>query len=387
MVQGRVAAAFAIAVLASAGAAVSAPLDAEMGRALFERNWVAPPSSTGSDDGLGPLFDARSCTACHAGGGPGRVAQVGRGSVVRIGNSHGTPGPIYGSQFQISSLPGFAPEGKVSIRTHSQGGMRVFAVGAVSLNYGPMVAGNKAALRRAPSLRGIGLLASIPVTEIRRRADPADRNRDGISGRRGTGRFGWKATQATIASQVEIAMMRDLGLSTSGQPFAWGDCTAWQPACRAGPHGARPGDVEVSDQLRELIVAYLRSLPPPEPLNTASRGFTAFNEAGCAECHAALRGADGNVVAAYTDLLLHDLGEKLDDGIAEANARASEWRTAPLWDLAAHLKAGGLMHDGRARTVAEAVAWHGGEAAAARARFNVLPAPDRKAIADFLTGR
>jgi CxxC motif-containing protein (DUF1111 family) len=85
--------------------------------------------------------------------------------------------------------------------------------------------------------------------------------------------------------------------------------------------------------------------------------------------------------------LLHDLGENVDDGIAEGNARPSEWRTAPLWDLAALMRAGGLMHDGRARNVTEAVAWHGGEGTNARAKFNALPQPDKQAIADFLMRR
>jgi CxxC motif-containing protein (DUF1111 family) len=369
------------------GAAQAAPPDVELGRILFERNWVAAPSSIGSDDGLGPLFDAPSCVACHAGGGPGRVGAVGRGSVVRVGNARGTPGTKYGSQFQVSALPGLPAEGRISIRPRSEAGLRVFSVGALSLGYGTMAAETKAALRRAPSLRGIGLLASVPVTEIRRRADPTDRNHDGISGRRGLGRFGWKATQPTVTDQVEIALMRDMGLSTTAFPDPWGDCTEYQPACRAGPHGARAGEVEVPDQLRDMIVAFLRALPPPAPLNTASRGFTAFNAAGCAQCHAALRGADGDIVAAYTDLLLHDLGKPLDDGIVEGNAAGAEWRTPPLWDTAANMRAGGLMHDGRARTVEEAIAWHGGEAAAARARFNALPKPDRRALVDFLLGR
>jgi CxxC motif-containing protein (DUF1111 family) len=242
-------------------------------------------------------------------------------------------------------------------------------------------------LRRAPSLHGIGLLAAIPYREIGSRADPADRNRDGISGRVGVGRFGWKATQQTLASQVEMAFMRDMGLSTSGHPQHWGDCTAVQPACRKGPSGAARGAVEVPDRLRDLIVAYLRTLAPPRPLDAGARGHDVFVAIGCAQCHANPRGAHGLAVPAYSDLLLHDLGRDLDDGIAEGNAQPSEWRTAPLWDVAASLKAGGLMHDGRARNVKEAVAWHGGEADGARARFNALSARDRLALIDFLMGR
>ncbi|MEI9933001.1 MAG: di-heme oxidoredictase family protein [Rhizomicrobium sp.] len=90
-----------------------------------------------------------------------------------------------------------------------------------------------------------------------------------------------------------------------------------------------------------------------------------------------------NAVYAYTDLLLHDLGPGLDDGIAEGAARSSEWRTAPLWDVAGSLARGGLLHDGRARNIEEAVAWHGGEASQARQAFNALSSNDRKLLNDF----
>jgi CxxC motif-containing protein (DUF1111 family) len=94
--------------------------------------------------------------------------------------------------------------------------------------------------------------------------------------------------------------------------------------------------------------------------------------------------ADGRPVAAYTDLLLHDMGPDLNDGIKEGAAEAGEWRTAPLWNVAQSLKIGGLLHDGRARSVAEAIEWHGGEAAAARARFRALSAADKAALAAFV---
>ena len=384
MVQGRVILALAFAALA--GGARAGNLDAQMGKALFERNWVAAPSSTKSNDGLGPLYDARSCSSCHANGGPGRIGVIGAGMAVRIGNERGTGDPLYGTQLQTRALPGLTPEGAPRIEWLPVVALREpHVLGA--LNFGALAEDSRVALRRAPSLRGIGLLASIPRSEILSRADPSDRNRDGISGRAGTGRFGWKATQPTIAAQDEMALMRDIGLSTTGHPDPWGECTAAESKCRAGPHGAKPGEVEVPDALRDLIVAYLISLPPPKPLNTGSRGRAVFEDIGCAACHADPRGAGGKPVPAYSDLLLHDMGVVLDDGIAEGNAHSSEWRTAPLWDVAEELAKGGLMHDGPARSVEEAIEWHGGEAARARAKFDALPAPDKAALVAFLSGR
>jgi CxxC motif-containing protein (DUF1111 family) len=144
--------------------------------------------------------------------------------------------------------------------------------------------------------------------------------------------------------------------------------------------------VELPDKLRDLIASYLRTLYLPDGLKKISPGFAVFRRTGCMGCHANLKDAGGEEVQAYTDLLLHDMGPELDDGIAEGNAHSSEWRTAPLWDVAGSLSQGGLLHDGRARSVDEAVAWHGGEASQARSAFNALSSKDRKLLDDFLLG-
>src|SRR5262249_40586853 len=109
-----------------------------------------------------------------------------------------------------------------------------------------------------------------------------------------------------------------------------------------------------------------------------------FAAIGCSSCHATLTGRNGKPVAAYTDLLLHNMGDGLNDGIREGAAPPGEWRTAPLWNTAETLKLGGLLHDGRARTVGEAIAWHGGEAAAARSRYEALSETDKAALVAFV---
>ena len=366
-------------------------LDAAAGRALFERSWISAPSSQHSDSGLGPLYDARSCNACHAGGGAGHVSgnAVGAGMIVRLGSSDGHPDPIYGEQLQTRALPGIAPEAELSIGWDIRAGRRVPTLDIARLHYGSFDPQTRAGVRRAPSLFGLALLAQIPDAEILSHA-----KNDGTSGKPGwvvsssgerkLGRWGWKATSPDLTTQVEAAFQRDFGMSTSGRPGAYGECTARETACRNAAHGA---EIEAPDTVRDLIVAYLLALPPPQANAPPShRGFAVFRDAGCLGCHAVLKTASGQDVPAYTDLLLHDLGPGLDDGIAEGAAKPGEWRTAPLWDVAESLARGGLLHDGRARSIAEAVSWHGGEASRARTTFNALSSNDRKVLEAFLLG-
>lgn len=391
MVQGRVI--LALAALATPALATQS-LDAAIGKALFERNWVSAPSSTKSEDGLGPLYDAPSCASCHqqAKGSPDEDS-VPPGMVTRLGNARGTGDPVYGFQLQTRAVIGHTPEGNPDMQWTPKGDLRVSTVTLYSLGYGPLSPDTKVALRRAPSVSGVGLLAQVPESEILKRADPDDKDHDGIRGRPSyvsidgkqvLGRFGWKATQPDLRAQTAMAFSRDLGLSTSLHPEPWGDCTQAEKECRAGPHGAEAGEVEIADSLVNLIVTYLASLPAPKA-NTG-HGEALFAEAGCGACHATLALANGTPVRAFTDLLLHDLGEGLNDGIKEGAATPGEWRTAPLWDVVESLKLGGLLHDGRARTVAEAVEWHGGEAATARERFRALNPADKAALAAFISG-
>jgi CxxC motif-containing protein (DUF1111 family) len=348
-------------------------LDVATGWTLFKRPWISEPSSLSAGGGIGPLYDARACNSCHIGGGPGRVAEdaIGEGLAVRTGHD-----PVYGDQIQTRALPGFDPEADVAFHWEEKSGARTPELDFTKLYYGPLTA--HVALRRAPSLFGIGLLESVPESEILKG--------HGHAARIGTslGRFGWKATMPGITDQVATAFQRDFGIATSGLPGAWGECTEAEKACRAAPGAA----VELPDNMRDYLVAYLRSLQPVAAgPRAAAPGFAVFKASGCLACHAVLKDAHGAPVRAYTDMLLHDMGPGLDDGIAEGDARSSEWRTAPLWNLAGELNQGGLLHDGRARSVAEAVNWHGGEASQARAAFNALSPKRRKLLESFLTGK
>jgi CxxC motif-containing protein (DUF1111 family) len=358
-------------------------VDAAAGWALFKRAWISQPSSLEAGGGLGPLYDARACNACHVGGGAGRVAEdaIGDGLVVRVGRADAGADPTYGRQLQTHALAGFDPEADVAFHWTTAERKRAASVEIAALHYGALGEGTQVALRRAPSLLGVGRLEDIPEKEILSRPGKPAWLAAG-DGKRVLGRFGWKATAPDLATQIAFAFQRDFGIGTQALPGAYGECTVAEKACRA----AAGPDVEVPDSFRDRIRAYLRTLVTTPP--DASRpGFAVFANAGCAACHAILKDAVGQPVPAYTDLLLHDMGPGLDDGIADGAAKSSEWRTAPLWDMAENLARGGLLHDGRARSIEEAVLWHGGEASQARAAFNALSPSRRKLVVDFLLGR
>jgi CxxC motif-containing protein (DUF1111 family) len=259
--------------------------------------------------------------------------------------------------------------------------------------------------RQAPPLIGMGALDGVPEAAILAFADPEDRDGDGIRGRPSRvwsrsegrlvlGRFGWKASGAGLADQVAAAFAQDLGLSTPLRPEPWGDCTPRQAGCRAAPAGVAPGEAaEVAPALFELLLGYLRGLavPPRRAAGGAAvlAGERLFTGLGCAACHRpALPDAAGRPLAAFTDLLLHDMGPDLADGRPDEEAGGRDWRTPPLWGLGlAAAVAGrpvGFLHDGRARSPLEAVLWHGGEAQPARDRVLGLPAADRAALVAFL---
>jgi CxxC motif-containing protein (DUF1111 family) len=379
-----------LAALVAATAALAAPKDdvvlgeeAAGGWALFKRPWISEPSSLSAGGGVGPLYDARSCDSCHMGGGPGRVGvdALGSGMAIRVGRSDAKGDPVYGTQIQLLARPGYEPEARAAFHWDDKT-PRAPTIDFAQMNYGPLAPGSHAALRRAPSLFGIGRLEAIPESEIVAQAKRSG-GRPALLGDDRLGRFGWKAAESQLPSQIEVAFQRDFGISTGGHPGPYGECTEAQTLCRAV--GGK--DPELPDQFRDLLATFLRLLRAPEGLDEKAPGFAVFRDAGCLSCHAIMKDTKGMPVHAYTDLSLHDLGAGLDDGIAEGVAKSSEWRTAPLWNVSGELAQGGLLHDGRARDVAEAVQWHGGEASRARAAFNALSLKKRKLLDDFLLGR
>jgi len=365
------------------------PLDAVAGKALFKRNWIPAPSSTDASNGLGPLFTARSCTSCHAGGEGARVVmreegyQDLAGAVVRFGRADGSTDPYYGLELQTNAVPGLTPEGSA----------RFLPQLTYSLNGPALSDGVKAGARLAPPLFGRAAFALVPDEEILKRADPNDSNHDGTAGRanvtaHGIGRFGWKAAQVTLEDQVAHAFAFDIGLSSPKQPIPYGDCTRLETACLAAPNGESPAfdGREISVVMLGLVAGYLETLRArPAAIYPAAAGL--FDKAGCAVCHVpTLATRDGNSIPAFTDLLLHDMGAALDDGVGEPGVKSSEWRTAPLIEGNSRAPARRYLHDGSAATVSEAVGKHGGEAAHSRDLFEALAAEDKKRLVDYVNG-
>jgi len=403
-------------------------MDFVLGKSLFEKLWVSSPSSTTASDGLGPLYNARSCLQCHPKNGRGRPteannpADVASSMLVRLGLPSQAPEPNYGSQFQTRAVQGVLAEGAIQLAytpvtvTLDDGEvvtLRKPNITLTQLNYGALHPDTQLSARIAPAVIGLGLLEKIPDDHIIARADPEDTNNDGISGRinevvdfktgeKRLGRFGWKAGQPTLLQQNSIALFTDIGISSPMFTSGYGDCTPLQARCRQLPNGnsAHMDDAEASGQMVALITTYTQHLMVPKrripdvQKADIDQGEALFSQLGCQNCHTpnfsfttdkAQRKTIN--VQPYTDLLLHDLGEGLADHRPEQGANGREWRTAPLWGIGL---AGVIndhrffLHDGRARTLQEAILWHGGEAEQSTRAYRQLSKAQRQQLIQFL---
>lgn len=396
-----------------------------VGNSFFNQNWIAAPASADSRDGLGPLFNARSCSGCHFKDGRGRPPEAGAtltSLLIRISmaNRRGPNGapigdPTYGEQLQGNGLPGVPKE--VDVKIDYEEVAASFPDGECyvllrphyrfeELGYGPLAADVRTSPRVAPAMIGLGLLEAVPDESLLALADEDDRNGDGISGRPNRvtdivnhrvaiGRFGWKAEQPSVLQQIAAAFQEDLGLSTA--LFPGQNDTPKEALARAQPTGGAP---EVTDAILKSIVLYARVLAVPARRNHEDRsvahGEDLFLRVGCASCHVPtlrtqavkdLPELRAQKIHPYSDLLLHDMGPGLSDERPSFLAVGSEWRTPPLWGIGLVEKVNGhtlFLHDGRARNFKEAILWHAGEAGPARERFVRLPRGEREALIAFL---
>ncbi|MBS1576260.1 MAG: c-type cytochrome [Bacteroidetes bacterium] len=390
----------------------------EIGDVQFEATFVSAPAPV--NPGRGPLFNNVSCASCHIGDGRGKVPGTGDTSVLMLfrisltgENEHGGPNPVlgFGDQIQNRSTLGIPKEADVSIAYSEQffffdDGTSYklrFPTYTVTNTYTAFPGNAMLSPRVAAPVFGLGLLEAVSDADILSRADENDTNGDGISGKANyvwdvvnnkmaLGRFGWKANQPSLLQQTAAAYNGDIGVTTSLFPK---ESSFGQPQ-----YDGRNDDPELTDSLLYAVEFYVKTLAVPVRRNVTDgivkQGKQLFLSAGCASCHVPdLRTAvnvtfpavSNQLIHPYTDLLLHDMGPDLADNRPDFKATGTEWRTQPLWGIGLTQKVNGhnnFLHDGRARSLLEAVMWHGGEAEAAKNKVKAMSATERNALAKFL---
>lgn len=409
-----------------------------LGRSIFEKFWVASPSSTTASDGLGPLYNARSCHSCHLNNAKGHAPKHNQNAsevpsfFVRLKQwprpenfdvkSAVSADPNYGTQLQTLSTTELAPEANLRIKYqyHSLS----FADGTPielrkpqyqlnRLAYGTLHQNTLLSGRVSPALTGVGLIDTLEDATLLANADENDSDQDGISGRANkvwdkenqqwrVGKFGWKATVATLTEQNQNAFNGDLGLSTPLATSPYGDCTKTQISCLklANGNSKHLDNLEVSQQMMTLVNQFSALSAPSKIRNLGNdqfmRGKSLFDQLTCSACHTPklttgthpkYKVLSNQTFYPFSDFLLHDMGAGLADKGNEFNAQGSEWRTAPLWGNALNKSTSGrqgFLHDGRARTLIEAIAWHGGEADTSQKRFLTLSKKQRSDLIYFL---
>jgi CxxC motif-containing protein (DUF1111 family) len=396
-----------------------------VGNSLFKENWVASPASVMTRQGLGPMFNAQSCSSCHFKDGrgqpPAKVDEAFSSMLVRISvpgfGANGGPNPVphYGDQIQHRAIVGVKPEGdvrvsytnrEVSYPDGSSVTLRVPTYRFENLIFGEMPEGTMISPRVAPAVIGLGLLEAVSEKEILAYADPDDRDGDKISGRanqvwdvgqkrKRLGRFGWKANQPSLSQQNAGAFHGDMGITS--KHFSEQNCPPDANDCKKAPSLK---DVEIDDRARSHMDTYIRLLAVPTRRGAddpeVRAGYLAFREAQCQSCHreshvsSVVEGfpeLSNQKIYPFTDLLLHDMGEELADNRPDFEANGREWRTPPLWGLGLQHEVNGhtnFLHDGRARGFEEAILWHGGEAGVSRSKFMAMKSEKRKAMIKFL---
>jgi CxxC motif-containing protein (DUF1111 family) len=354
---------------------------------------------------VGPKFVSSSCVACHVNNGRSILPAVGATldqAVVKVGvSADGAPHPVLGEQLQPYSTGG-APEAGVVLAGFTTGNGTYGDGTPYSLRKPQLqfsgVTPSHYSLRTAPALVGLGLLEAVPESAIIALADPDDANGDGISGRAHyvpdptnslilrLGKFTPKANQSTVLHQIAYAFNRDMGVASALFPVLDGESSP-------RPSEVSAEELDVMNRYASLLgVGAQRDIRDTEVI----RGRQLFTSASCVACHTPsfttsayhpMGELRSQTIRPYTDLLLHDMGPGLADNMGDEGATGSEWRTAPLWNigLSAGVSGGeGYLHDGRARSIEEAILWHGGEAEQAKENFRTMPAADRAAILKFI---
>jgi CxxC motif-containing protein (DUF1111 family) len=323
------------------------------------------------------------------------------------------PHPVYGDQLNDAAVPGVPAEGQARVRWEEHPEklvdgttirLRKPRIEFSELAYGPLGDTILVSPRIAPPVFGLGLLEIVPEETIlalaaRKKPDGIlgrpNRVWDPVSERTVLGRFGWKANVGTLLHQTASALLGDLGITSP--VLQKENCTPLQTQCSAAPSAGSP---EIESQRLAAMVLYQAALAVPARRETTHpevmRGESLFQSAGCGACHVStletgdhpsLPFLSSQTIHPYTDLLLHDMGEPLADDRPDFLAGGREWRTSPLWGIGLSERVNGhaaYLHDGRARSLLEAILWHGGEAMPAREAVRQMKSEERTALLRFL---
>ena len=386
------------------------------GDAMFDATFITAPSPI--NEGLGPVFNAVSCASCHANDGRSEAPSEGElinKLLLRISvpgeGSHGEPleVPGFGIQFHPKGVFGTPAEGDVSVSysyvsgTYADGTSYELRIPNFSIQntYIPFPSNAVFSPRLSRPVFGLGLLEAIPDWALLANEDVFDSNQDGISGKANyvwdrksqsttLGRFGWKAGSPNLLQQVSFALSEDIGVTNFLFPLE----------SSYGQSQYVDNGKEISDSLVYALAFYMKTLGVPARRNVTDpdviKGKQLFGEASCIKCHVPKQQTKINVafsqlsnqtIYPYTDLLLHDMGSGLADSRKEYQAEGYEWRTPPLWGIGLTEVVNGhsnFLHDGRARSLSEAILWHSGEAENAKLYFKSMSASDRAALIKFL---
>ena len=391
----------------------------DIGDQTFDQAFVAPPSPIFT--GLGPVYNNISCVNCHRNDGEG-IPTAGfsnSGLLFRISqpgtDAHGGPlaVPEYGGQIQDQAVLGAKPEANINIAytdmpvTYPDGTVVTLRKPNYTLQnmYLPITGSYMLSPRLAPPMVGLGLLENVPEQTILSFVDAGDANGDGITGKANyvydvytkkqeIGKFGLKANTPTLLTQIATAYQQDMGVTSYVQPVesAYGQQQMHGVAGDAHP--------ELADSLLNYVLYYVKTLAVPARRDVTDAdvktGQLIFNQINCSGCHRPTMrtGVDVTMpeisnqrIQPFTDLLLHDMGEGLADNRPDFLATGTEWRTQPLWGIGLLQKTTGTayyLHDGRARTLEEAILWHDGEAKKSKQQFLQLSSGERAKLLKFL---
>lgn len=366
----------------------------DLGHMLFNARWQPADHPTSQLTGLGPLFVENSCAACHAGGGrgdpPTTAGALSSSFVMQLG---GAP-TAYGHVLNTRAIEGHAPEGRIAVTWQQREGRHADGQSwtlqepryeVLDPSHGTLPPDTVLKPRIGSQVFGVGLLDAVPSSALAaiRIAQTSDLRGD-IAGR-----FGWQGDAASLVDQTAIAFSREMGLTSQIIPMD--DCTQVQKDC---VEALQAGTPELPEDFFHAVntFQFLLAAPTRASIDPAAdaAGAVLFERVGCAACHVPqlpVPRDHGDIrIDPYTDLLLHDLGDGLADRTIAGKPVPSRWRTAPLWGLAHALQAGpvGLMHDGRARSIEEAILWHEGQGQAARDDFMALDAAARQQLLNWI---